>query len=160
MKNAKTKFTPVLRRGRENAVKPLKKQRRGRPFEPGNTAGVATRFAKGMPSANPGGRPKSAEIGRASRALLAAKYPENPFGEDLTWAERFVWKLARRGDKKGEGGIVAIRELADRAEGRPRASGEMNHGPDPIAELIACMREESERTGLPEGMSEQEPPIQ
>ena len=49
----------------------IKKRPRGKSFEKGNGFGSEFRFVKGMPSPNPGGRPKTAKLSEAIREGLA-----------------------------------------------------------------------------------------
>lgn len=93
--------------------------------------GEATRWKKGDPSPNPGGRPKTAPLSQACRELLAQPVPNDP--EDRTYAEAIAQTLA---EKALAGDIRAAQEIADRAEGRPRQSIEVEN---------TTLREASER---------------
>lgn len=124
----------------------LKKRPRGKPFEKGNGFGAATRFVKGMPSPNPGGRPSNKEISKAVRARLSEKYPGDP--RKRTYAEKIVDVWISRGLA---GNISAIAAIADRAEGRPGVSIAFTDQTDPLAQLIASMDEASRHIGPPEG---------
>lgn len=73
-------------------------------------------------SGNPGGRPKTAALSRASRELLAEPFPGDPQGR--TFAQVIARTL---GEKAVAGDIRAAQELADRAEGRPRQSVEIQN---------------------------------
>ena len=76
------------------------------------------RWKKGCPSPNPGGRPKTAHISQALRAEL-----ESGEAEQLA---RVLLALAT-GRKKGTAvQIAALREIADRTEGRPRQAVELD----------------------------------
>jgi len=101
------KITPLFR------VKP-KARPRGKSFEKGNGFGSEHRFKKGMPSANPGGRPKSSEISVALRAKLKSETTK-PL-RARTYAEKLVDKWVEQGL---DGNVAAIAAIADRAEGRP-----------------------------------------
>ena len=82
------------------------------------------RFATGNPhafqkgqSGNPKGRPKSITLSEAYRKKLAEVDPDDQQGR--TFAE----VLAEQTVLKAKGGdVAALRELADRAEGKPRQS--------------------------------------
>jgi hypothetical protein len=91
------------------------KTTRGKPFEPGNKFG----FQPGQ-SGNPGGRPKTKVFSMAAREWLASPNAEYP---DLTNAEVAVIKC---GAAALDGDIAALRELLDRAEGRPRQAVEIS----------------------------------
>ena len=88
-------------------------ERRGRPEN-------LTPWKKGIPSPNPGGRPKTAPFAHACRELLAAPLPDDPEGR--TYAEAIAQTLAK---KALAGDIRAAQEIADRAEGRARQSVEI-----------------------------------
>jgi hypothetical protein len=76
------------------------------------------RWRKGCPSPNPGGRPKTAHISEALRAALAA-------GKADEMADTLV--ALATGRKKGTPvQLAAIREIADRTEGRPHQSVDLN----------------------------------
>src|SRR5271157_5912183 len=76
------------------------------------------RWKKGGPSANPGGRPRTAHISQALRAAL-----ESGKAEELA----SVLLALATGRKKGTGvQIAALREIADRTEGRPPQSLEVD----------------------------------
>ena len=81
--------------------------------------GEATQFKPGQ-SGNPGGRPKTAALSNACRDLLAQPMPGD--AENRTYAQVIARMLA---EKAVGGDIQAARELADRAEGRPRQSVEV-----------------------------------
>jgi len=70
-------------------------------------------FRKGQ-SGNPGGRPKHQQFKDALRAELAAK------GDDHKALRRIARALL---DKAGEGDLAAIREVADRLDGKPALQG-------------------------------------
>ena len=122
----------------------IKRKPRGKSFQPGNGFGSEFRFKKGMPSANPSGRPRCKEISKALRQRLESDKPLPA----KTGAEKIakVWEeQARRGN------IAAIVALANRVEGCP-ATTIINNGPDNLDVLIGLMNEEHERLGQPEGM--------
>jgi hypothetical protein len=145
-----------------------KKRPRGRPFPKGHFFGTATRFKKGEPSANPGGRPRSAKLNEANRNLLATTVPEEELIKHRvpkrlwgrTYAEILAWKMAQ----EGLGGkIGAIAELGDRAEGRPATSIHVDGITDPMSELLESVNavriqlygeiERTNRKGLDSGDS-------
>ena len=138
-KGVTREFTPVLR------VK-VKRLPRGKPFEPGNGFGAATRFKKGEPSANPGGRPKTRLISESARKQIGADIHRAPKLEteaDLIVAAQL--KKARKGD------VVAAAFLADRAEGKPAVTV-LNEGEDTLKLLVFGMDEMYSQLGRPEGM--------
>jgi hypothetical protein len=132
---------PILR------AKPPKKRPRGKPFVKGHSIGAAFRFTKGN-NANPGGRPKFAEVSKAARAFLATEIEGDP--RERTYAEAIVETLGTQA-LLGDRGCAS--ELIDRAEGKPRQAVELDQR-DPLAELLQEMREESKRVGPPEEMPE------
>src|SRR5271157_1358196 len=72
------------------------------------------RWKKGCPSPNPGGRPRTAHISQALRAAL-----ENGEAEQLA----SVLVALARGRKRGSPvQIAALREIADRTEGKAHQS--------------------------------------
>jgi Family of unknown function (DUF5681) len=136
------KFTPDTR----VAIIRVKKRPRGKSFEPGNGFGAEHRFKKGMPSANPSGRPLCKEVNAASRSFLASGIHKSPRAQ--TNAEAIV---AAQGRKAKKGDLGAAQFLADRAEGRPAVSVHTDAGGDNLAILIGMMAEESAKVGPPEG---------
>ncbi len=84
-------LTPPLRRKHKRTIKKLP---RGRSFEKGNSVGIATRFQPGN-RANPGGRPQSAKLSEAYRALLALPVDEPV--EIRTNAEAMAYKVFQNG---------------------------------------------------------------
>jgi hypothetical protein len=89
-------------------------------FEKGNKVGK--QFQPGK-SGNPGGRPKTKYISEALRAAL-----EDGGAEELA---KVLLKLGR------EGLVVAIKEIADRTEGRAKEHVEITGGDGgPIAHTI------------------------
>jgi uncharacterized protein DUF5681 len=87
----------------------------------GVPGGEATRWKPGQ-SGNPGGRPKIAPVSQACRELLAQPVPDDP--EGCTYAKAIAQTLAR---KALDGDLRAAQELADRAEGNPRKSLEIEN---------------------------------
>jgi hypothetical protein len=75
-------------------------------------------WKKGCPSPNPGGRPKTAHISEALRAALAKGEAEQLAAILLALA---------RGQKRGTTvQIAALREIADRTEGKARQTIEVD----------------------------------
>lgn len=99
-----------------------KRRPRGKPFEPGNTAGLATRYPKGV-SGNVQGRTKYAVASQAARALLASPIPDDPegrlFAEGI--CHQLAW-MALAGD------LGAAQELFNRAEGHAPQAIEVSPG--------------------------------
>jgi hypothetical protein len=122
----------------------IKLRPRGRPFAKGNKIGH--RFKKNEPSPNPGGRPKSAKLSEAYRALLAL--PAGAPVEIRTNAEALAYKIFKMGRK---GSLGAAVEVGDRSEGRPAVSISMEGG-DNLALILAHMDETVEELPAPEGM--------
>ena len=83
--------------------------------------GRQTRWTKGQPSPNPGGRPRTTPLSDAYRRLLEAPYPGDAHGR--TYVQRIAEVVCYQA---GSGDLAAIREIADRTEGRPRQNVEMN----------------------------------
>lgn len=129
-------------------------------FRKGNTVGKATRFRKGQ-SGNPSGRPRSAEVSKASREFLAEpvtleelvsnKLPREWVG--LSHAEVIV---RTHGQSALAGSLSAAQELADRAEGKPGTALRIETGPDPLGELVRSVHEISRQIGPPIGDSEED----
>ncbi len=82
----------------------------------------ATHRWKPGESGNPGGRPKRTPLTDACREILAQPIPGDPEGR--TYAQAIAETLAA---KALDGDIRAAQELADRAEGKPRQSLEIEH---------------------------------
>jgi hypothetical protein len=80
----------------------------------------ATRWTKGQASPNPGGRPSKTPLSDAYRRLLETPYPGDERGR--TYVERIAEVVCF---EAGEGDLAAVREIADRTEGRPRQNVEM-----------------------------------
>jgi hypothetical protein len=83
--------------------------------------GRATRWTKGQPSPNPGGRPSKTPLSDAYRRLLETPYPGDERGR--TYVERIAEVICY---VAGGGDLAAIREVTDRVEGRPGQNVEMN----------------------------------
>lgn len=128
--------------------RPENRARNGR-FKLGHSIGRATRFKPGT-CPNPGGRPRTAELSKACREILAERCESDKKGR--TWAERIAYELVKQAIK---GSVSAAAELADRAEGRPRQAIELDR-PDPILDLINEMRKASKRAGPPEPWTDDE----
>jgi hypothetical protein len=88
-------------------------------FDPG--IGTATRWTKGQASPNPGGRPSKTPFTDAYRQLLERPYPGDERGR--TYVERIAEVVCF---EAGGGDLAAVREVADRTEGRPRQNVETN----------------------------------
>ena len=80
-----------------------------------------TQFKPGQ-SGNPGGRPKVAPHSNACRDILSKPVPADT--ENRTYAQVIAQTLA---DRAIGGDLHAAREIADRAEGRPRQSLEIEN---------------------------------
>jgi hypothetical protein len=148
-------FSPVSSPKKVRPVK-LKKLPRGKAFPKGNQIGLRTRFAPGS-RANPDGRPASKEVSSALR-ILAALEIGTPV-EIRTNAEAQAVQLWRMGQS---GSLAAIREILDRAEGRPATTLNVNDGRvDPLKELIESMHRRSQIVGPPEDSDEDDsaPPL-
>lgn len=85
-----------------------------RNFDP--KIGVATRWRKGQPSPNPGGRPKSRLLSEALRTRLAEVKLGDP--QQRTYAELIAESLIDVACSGGPGSVAAANEIADRLEGR------------------------------------------
>ena len=93
------------------------------------------RWKKGGPSPNPGGRPKTAHISQALRAALGC-------GEAEKLADVLV--APATGQKKGTAvQIAALREIADRTEGKAHQTLEVDANfNSSLAERIAAARKQ------------------
>lgn len=98
--------------------KPQNRRKTGARRTPNNEA---TRWRPGQ-SGNPGGRPKTASLSQAYRQKLDSLVPGDKEGR--TYAQAIADELAERALA---GDIRAAQELADRAEGRPRQSIEIEN---------------------------------
>jgi hypothetical protein len=81
-------------------------------FAPGNKVG--NRFKKGA-SGNPQGRPKLTLLSEALRAQLAEEMPD---ASERTYAEAIAERLCKEAAMAGN--VQAAREIADRTEGKPK----------------------------------------
>jgi hypothetical protein len=79
--------------------------------------GIATRWRKGQPSPNPGGRPKIRLLSNALTAKLAEVKPDDAQGR--TFAEVIAANLVELAAGKGRSAVVASAEILDRIEGKP-----------------------------------------
>ena len=102
-------------------------------FDP--NIGLNTRWRKGQPSPNPGGRPKSRLLSEALRTRLAEVKPGDPAGR--TYAEVVAENLIDIACSEGPGAVHAASEIADRLEGRSRQSIE-------VADFTADLRSRSD----------------
>jgi hypothetical protein len=85
--------------------------------------GKTTRWKKGQPSPNPGGRPRSRLLSEALRTRLAEVKQDDPAGR--TYAEVVAENLVEIACSEGPGAVHAASEIADRLEGRSRQSIEV-----------------------------------
>lgn len=97
--------------------------------------GRTTRWRKGQPSPNPGGRPKSRLLSEALRTRLAEVKPGDPAGR--TFAEVVAENLIEIACSEGPGAVAAINEIGDRLEGRPTQAVQ-------ISDLSREIREKSD----------------
>ena len=91
-------------------------------FDPG--IGAATRWKKGQPSANPGGRPKSRLLSEALRAQLGQIKPDDPEGR--SYAEAIAANMIAVACSPGSNAVTAASEIANRLEGRSMQRLEVN----------------------------------
>jgi Family of unknown function (DUF5681) len=103
------------------------------PFNP--DIGAGTRWRKGQPSPNPGGRPKSRLLSEALRSRLAEVKEGDPAGR--TYAEIVAQNLVEIACSEGPGAVHAAGEIADRIEGRSRTQVE-------FADITADLRNRSD----------------
>jgi hypothetical protein len=89
------------------------KQTQKNKFSPGNKVG--NRFKKGE-TGNPSGRPKLTKLTEALREQLAETLPDAP---EETIAESIARALIKEAKS---GNVQAAREIADRTEGKPKQS--------------------------------------
>ena len=78
--------------------------------------GKATRWKRGEPSPNPGGRPKSRLLSDAIRVRLGEVKADDP--ERRTYAEVVAANLIEIACSRGAGAVTAANEISDRAEGK------------------------------------------
>jgi Family of unknown function (DUF5681) len=79
--------------------------------------GAATRWRKGQPSPNPGGRPKSRLLSNALTAKLAEVKPDD--AEGRTYAQVIAANLVELAAGKSRSAVVAAAQILDRIEGKP-----------------------------------------
>ena len=91
-------------------------------FDP--SIGAATRWKKGQPSPNPGGRPKSRLLSEALRAQLGQLKPNDPGGR--TFAEAVAANLIDIACSEDHSAVAAAAEIANRLEGRSTQRLEVN----------------------------------
>ena len=127
--------SPVLRRFRLDlsATTEHKVNIMAKHFDP--SIGQATQFKKGLPSANPGGRPKSRLISEALRVKLAEVKLDDPQGR--TYAEVVAASLVETACSRGHSIVAAANEIIDRLEGRARQQIE-------VADVTKELRERSD----------------
>jgi hypothetical protein len=101
-------------------------------FDP--AIGQTTRWRKGQPSPNPGGRPKSRLLSQALGKKLAEVKPDDP--EHRTYAEVVAANMVEIACAQGRSAVTAAAEIADRLEGRARVSVE-------FADVSAELRDKS-----------------
>jgi hypothetical protein len=85
-------------------------------FDP--TIGVATRWKRGQPSPNPGGRPRTRALSDALRSKLAEVKADDP--ERRSYAEVLASHLVELACTQSRHAVAAISEIVDRTEGKPR----------------------------------------
>jgi hypothetical protein len=90
-------------------------------FDP--AIGSGTRWKKGGPSPNPGGRPRTKMLSDALRSKLGEHKPGDPDGR--TYAEVVAANLVELACSQGRNAVAAISEIVDRTEGRARQSIEI-----------------------------------
>ena len=78
--------------------------------------GASTRWKKGGPSPNPGGRPKSRTISEALRQKLSSIKEDDP--QHRTFAEVLAENLVSLACAKERNSVAAAAEIANRVEGR------------------------------------------
>jgi Family of unknown function (DUF5681) len=88
-------------------------RRRSGQFAPGNQEGK--KFEPGE-SGNPAGRPRRTKL---TEALIAKLAEAVPIGGELTIADHLAGALIK---EALQGNVTAIREIADRTEGKPKQS--------------------------------------
>lgn len=103
------------------------------PFD--SSIGTATRWKKGQPSPNPGGRPKSRLLSEALRVRLGELKADDP--EKRTWAEIIATNLVEIASSKSPSAVSAANEICDRLEGRSRQSIE-------VADITSEIRNKSD----------------
>ena len=125
-----------------------------RTFDP--EIGRSTRWAKGQPSPNPGGRPSKTLLTDAYRRLLETPYPGDERGR--TYAQRIAEVVCF---EAGGGDLAAVREIADRTEGRPRIEASPLNldllTPEQLARLLALANRSDERAESAADTAKQQP---
>jgi len=104
-------------------------------------------------SGNPGGRPKKTAITDAFRAVLERSVPNDP--QKRTYAELIAEATARQAIR---GNVQAVREIADRTEGKARQAIEIELTPLAMAfdKMTAAELEAYAKDGtLPEWFEEE-----
>ena len=96
-------------------MKPVKQGKSSEKVGRGNPP-QATRWKPGQ-SGNPKGRPKSITLSEALRLELAKVFPGDT--QERTFAEVIAQQLVR---SAATGNILAAKEIADRTEGKPKQS--------------------------------------
>ena len=87
-------------------------------FDP--SIGIATRWRKGQPSPNPGGRPKARLLSQALAAKLAEIKSDDPEGR--TYAEVLAENLIALACSQARNSVAAASEIGDRVEGKAHMS--------------------------------------
>jgi len=100
--------------------------------------GKATRWRKGQPSPNPGGRPRSRLLSEALRHRLSQMIDDTT---GRTFAEAIADNLVRIACSEGPSAVHAANEIADRIEGRAPQSIQIS---DLAADLQSRSDEELE----------------
>lgn len=104
-------------------------------FDP--SIGRNTRWKRGQPSPNPGGRPRSRALSEALRNKLGEVKEDDP--QRRTHAELIALNMIRIASSENRGAVAAASEIADRVEGRALQSIEIA---DVAAEIRARSDEE------------------
>jgi hypothetical protein len=78
--------------------------------------GKSTRWEKGQPSPNPGGRPRTAVLSAALRTKLAQVKPDDAQGR--TFAEVVASNLVELACSQNRNAVGAISEILNRCEGK------------------------------------------
>ena len=102
---------------KEKMKKQTENRRTDGKFAPGNTLGK--KFEPGI-TGNPAGRPKLTALTEALRVELAKKMPD---ADERTQAEAIAQALVK---EALAGDVSAIREIADRTEGKPKQSVDLD----------------------------------
>jgi len=88
-------------------------------------------------------------VSQAARALLSSPVPNDPEGR--TVADVLCQRLAQMALG---GDLPAMKELFNRAEGRPRQTPEIHDAGDNLQKIVDWMAERSKEIGPPVGDSE------